>query len=81
MRPRATGGHLMTSERLELWSVLRCPTCGYEEPLRMPMRGRVLRYACGQCDAEFAPEGTACCVFCGYGSVPCPRKQRIAAPR
>ncbi len=67
----------MSGEGLELWSVLRCPTCVFEEPLRMPMRGRVLRYACGRCDAEFSPAGANCCVFCEYGSVPCPRTQRV----
>jgi len=32
-------------------------------------------YECGACHALHKPKDGDCCVFCSYGTVPCPPKQ------
>nr|WP_275898227.1 GDCCVxC domain-containing (seleno)protein [Halomonas binhaiensis] len=32
-------------------------------------------YECGQCHALLSPKPGDCCVFCSYGSSPCPSIQ------
>lgn len=32
-------------------------------------------YECNGCHALYKPKAGDCCVYCSYGSVPCPPKQ------
>lgn len=64
----------MTS--ITLRSVLRCPACGHEEPLEMPTNACLFFHECASCHALLRPEAGDCCVFCSYGSVPCPPVQQ-----
>ncbi|MGH8155735.1 MAG: GDCCVxC domain-containing (seleno)protein [Rhodanobacteraceae bacterium] len=57
-------------------SVLTCPRCGYAERVRMPGRACIFFHECGNCHALLRPQPGDCCVFCSYGSVPCPPVQR-----
>ena len=63
----------MTPIRLE--SVLACPACGHAETLAMPTDACVFFHACTACGALLRPREGDCCVFCSYGSVPCPPVQ------
>jgi RNase P subunit RPR2 len=56
----------------ESTSVLTCPGCGVETEERMPENACVVRWTCPACGAEIRPLSGDCCVFCSYGSRPCP---------
>jgi hypothetical protein len=53
-------------------SVLSCPACGHAEALEMPTGACLYVHACSACHALLRPKAGDCCVFCSYGSVPCP---------
>jgi hypothetical protein len=63
----------MTSVILQ--SVLRCPACGHEEQLEMPTNACAFFHECAGCHTLLRPRAGDCCVFCSYGSVPCPPVQ------
>jgi len=58
-----------------LESVLTCPKCGFAKRERMPTDACQFYYECGDCRALLRPKAGDCCVFCSFGSVPCPPKQ------
>lgn len=58
-----------------LASVLTCPECGHAETLTMPTDTCQWFHRCGACAALLRPREGDCCVFCSYGSVPCPPVQ------
>jgi hypothetical protein len=58
-----------------LRSLLRCPDCGHEELLVMPTDACVFFHSCAGCGVRLRPKPGDCCVFCSYGSVPCPPVQ------
>ena len=62
------------TDSTELTSVLRCPECSFEEALEMPTDACVYFHRCGGCGVLLKPKAGDCCVFCSYGSVPCPPK-------
>jgi hypothetical protein len=47
----------------------------------MPANACVVRWLCAGCGAELRPRAGDCCVFCSYGSVPCPPVQTGGACR
>ncbi len=55
-----------------LESVITCPQCGYAKQETMPTDACQWFYECTQCHALLRPKPGDCCVFCSYGSVPCP---------
>jgi Co/Zn/Cd efflux system component len=61
-----------------LMSVITCPECGHAATETMPTNACWYVYQCHGCGAELRPKKGDCCVFCSYGSVPCPPIQ--AAP-
>ncbi len=56
-------------------SVLKCPACGFSVAERMPTDRCVFLYRCEGCGTILKPKPGDCCVFCSYGSVPCPSRQ------
>ncbi|MCB0790452.1 MAG: hypothetical protein H6595_13885 [Flavobacteriales bacterium] len=58
------------------FSVLRCPQCGKRSRDQMPANASVYFYRCTRCNALFKPLQGDCCVYCSYGDVPCPDRQR-----
>jgi DNA-directed RNA polymerase subunit RPC12/RpoP len=56
-------------------SIITCPNCGYRKAERMPEDTCQWFYECEACRALLKPKPGDCCVFCSYGSVPCPPKQ------
>ena len=62
-----------------LTSVIRCPNCGYESTEQMPTDACQFFYDCKQCHERLKPRPGDCCVFCSYGSVPCPPMQEGAS--
>lgn len=63
-------------EPVVLASLVRCPSCGTEREEVMPADACRFFYECTGCGALLRPKTGDCCVFCSYGSVPCPPVQR-----
>ena len=56
-------------------STITCPACGAQAVEPMPTDACQVRYVCAHCGAQLRPQPGDCCVFCSYGSVPCPPLQ------
>lgn len=63
-------------QQLKLESVIICPNCEYEKKETMPTDACQYFYECNNCKAVIKPEAGDCCVFCSYGTVPCPPIQK-----
>lgn len=57
---------------IERESLLSCPECGHVEAEVMPTDACIYFYDCKGCRALLRPKPGDCCVFCSYGSRPCP---------
>ena len=57
---------------MDLLSILSCPHCERHEIEAMPTDSCQFFYDCKGCGAVLRPKVGDCCVFCTYGSVPCP---------
>jgi hypothetical protein len=57
---------------IQLQSTLTCPSCGHRATEKMPTEACQFFYECKDCGALLKPRAGDCCVFCSYGSVPCP---------
>jgi hypothetical protein len=68
-----TDGVLMST--IQLQSVLTCPKCGHESAATMPTDVCQYLYDCAGCGALLRAAPGDCCVFCSYGTVPCPPVQ------
>jgi hypothetical protein len=55
-----------------LQSVITCPHCATAKTETMPTNACQFFYVCTSCGAKLRPKDGDCCVFCSYGSVPCP---------
>lgn len=60
---------------MELKSTLTCPTCGHRATETMPTGACQFFYDCKGCGAVLRPKSGDCCVYCSYGTVPCPPVQ------
>ncbi|MBI3419121.1 MAG: hypothetical protein HY053_03200 [Proteobacteria bacterium] len=60
-------------------STITCPHCGYQKTEIMPVDSCQFFYDCQGCQAVLRPKQGDCCVFCSYGSVPCPPVQQARA--
>ncbi|MCL5030450.1 MAG: hypothetical protein M1480_15675 [Bacteroidetes bacterium] len=64
----------MESE-IKYQSVITCPVCGFSKEETMPADACQFFYKCNNCEEILKPKKGDCCVFCSYGSVPCPPVQ------
>ena len=55
-----------------LKSTLTCPECEYKKEEEMPTDACSWFYECENCKALLKPKEGDCCVYCSYGTVPCP---------
>jgi hypothetical protein len=58
-----------------LESIVTCPDCGHKATEAMPTDACQFFYNCVACGVRLKPKAGDCCVFCSYGSVPCPPVQ------
>ena len=65
---------------MTLESTITCPRCGHQALETMPANACVALYDCKGCGATLKPLPGSCCVFCSYGSVPCPPIQQGVEP-
>ena len=56
----------------QLQSTIICPQCGHQAVETMPTDACQFFYDCKGCGVRLKPKAGDCCVFCSYGSVPCP---------
>ncbi len=59
-----------------LQSTLTCPSCGFAKIETMPTDACQYFYECTGCKTLLKPKPGDCCVFCSYGTVPCPPIQQ-----
>jgi len=57
---------------LTLQSTITCPTCGHRSEETMPTDSCTYYYECAGCKSLLKPLPGDCCVFCSFGTVPCP---------
>ena len=62
-------------------TTITCPKCQHQATERMPIEACQFFYVCEACGEKLQPKLGDCCVFCSYGSVPCPPKQAEANVR
>lgn len=63
---------------ITLESTVTCPSCGAKHSETMPIHYCLVRYDCERCGAILKPKPSDCCVFCSFGSAPCPPVQQMA---
>jgi hypothetical protein len=56
-------------------STLTCPVCRHSVRETMPTDACQWFYECERCHTVLKPKAGDCCVYCSYGSVPCPPVQ------
>ncbi|MGH8396856.1 MAG: GDCCVxC domain-containing (seleno)protein [Gammaproteobacteria bacterium] len=66
----------MKGSSIILDTILTCLHCGQQTEARMPIDACQFLYKCPHCHTLLKPKFGDCCVFCSYGSVPCPPKQK-----
>lgn len=64
--------HGRCNSEIELHSTITCPKCGHKEAETMPTDACTFFYDCKHCHEVIKPKVGDCCVYCSYGSVPCP---------
>lgn len=64
------------SSEITLRGNVTCPECGYRQEAEMPVNACQFFYRCVGCGTLLRPKEGECCVFCSYGDVPCPSRQR-----
>ncbi|MXS86345.1 hypothetical protein ABO04_10695 [Nitrosomonas sp. HPC101] len=57
-------------------STITCPHCRHQEIEEMPVNACQWYYECKSCHLLLHPLPGDCCVFCSYGTVPCPPRQQ-----
>jgi hypothetical protein len=62
-------------KKIILKSIIICPKCGHTETEVMPTDTCQWFYECKGCGVILRPKEGDCCVYCSYGSVPCPSIQ------
>jgi len=62
-------------KKVILQSTITCPECGHKKEETMPTNFCQYFYECENCKKVLKPIGNDCCVYCSYGTVPCPPVQ------
>jgi hypothetical protein len=55
-----------------LQSTITCPICGTVKEETMPEDACQFFYECTGCHTVLRPKSGDCCVFCSFGTMPCP---------
>lgn len=63
---------------VERVSRITCPYCGHVAAEEMPTDACQYFYECKGCGRVLKPKPGDCCVYCSYGTVPCPPVQQGA---
>ena len=60
-------------------STITCPACGVQTTETMPAAACQWSYECPHCRSVLKPKPGDCCVYCSYGTEPCPPIQAARA--
>jgi transcription elongation factor Elf1 len=60
---------------MQTQSTITCPACNHQQIETMPTDACQFFYNCKGCGIRLKPRAGDCCVFCSYGSAPCPPMQ------
>jgi len=60
------------TETIELNSTITCPECEHVSTEKMPTDACQFFWECPSCKSVVKPLAGDCCVYCSYGTVPCP---------
>jgi hypothetical protein len=60
---------------MERQSIITCPICNHAATETMAIDACQYIYDCKRCGYRMKPIRGKCCVYCSYGSVPCPPMQ------
>lgn len=69
----------MEKKEIILDSTLTCPECNHSKTETMPTDACSWFYECENCKVVLKPKEGDCCVYCSYGSVPCPPIQETGS--
>jgi len=58
--------------RIALETTLTYPECGHQKLKTMPTDSCQFFYECENCKTILKPKAGDCCVYCSYGTNPCP---------
>jgi hypothetical protein len=72
MRGPSAPAQISNDDRIIVDSVITCPECSTVKTERMPVDACQIAYRCTGCGFVLRPKAGDCCVYCSYGSVPCP---------
>ena len=61
---------------IELNSTITCPDCGFKKEEIMPTDSCQFFHECNNCKKVLKPNEGDCCVFCSFGTIPCPPIQK-----
>jgi hypothetical protein len=64
---------------IQMASTITCPHCGHQKTETMPTDACQFFYDCEECGKVLQPRKGDCCVFCSFGTVPCPPVQEARA--
>ena len=64
------------ANQIDLTSTITCPACGHRQTETMPTNACQFFYDCKGCGLVLRPKPGDCCVFCSYGTAPCPPIQQ-----
>ena len=62
---------------IKMQSTLTCPKCQHQSTEVMQENACKVFHKCNSCSEMVKPKEKECCVFCSYGSIKCPSKQKI----
>ena len=65
----------MPETLMQTESTITCPECGFKRTETMPRDACIWYWECPACKTLVRPKAGDCCVYCSYGSVPCPPVQ------
>ena len=63
-------------KKIVFFSKISCPRCHARSLDQMPSNASVYFYHCLQCNTIFNPKPGDCCVYCSYGTMRCPPRQK-----
>jgi hypothetical protein len=66
----------MREPEMQLQSTITCPSCGHAATETMSTNACQFFYDCKGCGVRLKPKAGDCCVFCSFGSAPCPPVQQ-----
>lgn len=62
----------LTHSEVVLESTLTCPDCAHKKTETMPTDACQWFYECENCHTVLKTLSGDCCVYCSYGTLPCP---------